>query len=67
MPPLSIDNYVRVTALVTYETIQLSLLSSFPEISAKEREEKTVEIFNLMARRCGCEIRRLCFEEVDGE
>jgi hypothetical protein len=67
MPPLSIDNYVRVTALVMYETIQLSLISSFIEISAKERQERTIEILNLMARRCGCEIRRLCFEEVDGE
>jgi hypothetical protein len=62
---LTIDNYVRVTALVNYEMIQLSLISSFLELSAKERKERTIEILALMARRCGCEVRQFVFEEHD--
>jgi hypothetical protein len=67
MPQMSSENYVKVTAIVNHGVIKLALLDAFPELSRKKQEEMMVEIIGLMARRCGCEIRWLKFEEADGE
>ena len=64
---LSPENYVKVTAIVNHGVIKLSLRDAFPELSRKKQEEMMVEIIGLMARRCGCEIQWLKFEEADGE
>ena len=64
---LSPENYVKVTAIVNHGVIKLALLDAFPELSRKKQEEMIVEIIGLMARRCGCEIRWLKFEEADEE
>jgi len=67
MPQLSPENYARVSAIVTRETIMLSLGRAFPELPMGKREEILVDIISQIARRYGYEIRRLCFEEADGE
>ena len=64
---LSPENYVKVTAIVNHGVIKLALLDAFPALLRKKQEEMMVEIIGLMARRCGCEIRWLKFEEADGE
>jgi hypothetical protein len=65
MPQLSPENYVKVTAIVNHGVIKLALLDAYPELSHKGQEEMMIEILTLMARRCGCEVRRFVFEEHD--
>jgi hypothetical protein len=67
MPQLSPENYARVSAIVTHETIKLSLGQAFPELPTGKRDGILIDILSQIARRYGYEMRRFVFEEADGE
>jgi hypothetical protein len=67
MPQLNPENYTRVSAIVIRETLKSSLEKSFPDHTTKEREAMLIDIVSRVSRMYGHEVRRVVFEEADGE
>jgi hypothetical protein len=67
MPQLSPDNYERITAIVSYGTIKLSIEKAFPALSAQEHAQMIVAVIDRMARMQGFGVRRESYVSGDGE
>jgi hypothetical protein len=60
-------DYARASALVVHATLIKTIEANYPTLTMADQDQILIDIIGRVAAMRGWEIRRLCFEEVDGE
>jgi hypothetical protein len=65
--PLDPKDYARISALAFHAVLIRSIEASYPTLPMRAQDAILVDILGRVALMRGCEVRRLIYEEADGE
>jgi hypothetical protein len=56
-PPLSPENYIRVTAIITHATLKRTIETAYPDLSPMHQDEMMIDVIGRIARMRGWSLK----------